>query len=189
MRAVMWEVTPDILERRHRTGADERDEVWEGVLHMGPSPNNEHQRLESSLEHRLRAIWMVRSGGEVLRQINVAGPGNWRENYRIPDLILLARDTRAIDRREYYEGGPEVVIEIRSPRDESYAKLPFYAEIGVREVWIIDRDTQAVEVHAAHEGSFRLVPAGADGWIPSAASGLDLRCHDGRVEMRWPDER
>ena len=50
MRAVMPEVPPDILAWRKRTGADMWDEMWEGVLHMAPMPNREHQDLEGAME-------------------------------------------------------------------------------------------------------------------------------------------
>jgi hypothetical protein len=39
MKAVMANVPEHILEWRRRTGADQWDEMWEGVLHMAPSPN------------------------------------------------------------------------------------------------------------------------------------------------------
>ena len=57
---------------------------------------------------------------------------------------------RTIARREFcgecLEGPPTVVIEIRSPDDETLEKLPFYAKLGVPEVWVIDRDSRAVEI-------------------------------------------
>jgi Uma2 family endonuclease len=181
----MLEVPPEILEGRRLSGADRRDEVWDGVLHMVPSANNEHQRLESDLEFQLRSVWASRSSGEVLHQINVSSGGDWRKNYRVPDLILLLPGTRAIDRGEYMEGGPDVVVEIRSPYDETYEKLPFYAEIGVREVWVVDRDTKAVEVHVLETEAYRLLAPHEEGWSASAVTGLELRGHDGRVELRW----
>jgi hypothetical protein len=46
MKAVMSEVPADLLAWRKRTGADRWDEMWEGVLHMPPMPNLEHQELE-----------------------------------------------------------------------------------------------------------------------------------------------
>lgn len=54
MRAVMPEVSPAILAWRKRTGADRWDEMWEGVLHMAPLPNREHQDLEGAMETYLR---------------------------------------------------------------------------------------------------------------------------------------
>ena len=35
-------------------------------------------------------------------------------------------------------------MEIRSPGDESFEKLPFYGRLGVCEVLVIDRDTKVV---------------------------------------------
>jgi Uma2 family endonuclease len=188
MRAVMWEVPPEVLEWRKRTGADRRDEVWDGVLHMGPSPSNEHQRTEGDLEYLLRSVWTGRSGGAVLHQINVARGEPWQRDFRIPDLVLILPGSRAIDRGEYYEGGPDVVVEIQSPHDETYEKLPFYAQIGVREVWIVERDTKAVEIHALRDGAYGVVSAGEDGRIASAVTGLLLRGTSGRVELRWVGE-
>jgi hypothetical protein len=54
MKAVMSEVPADILAWRKRTGADRWDEMWEGVLHMPPMPNREHQELEWAMETYLR---------------------------------------------------------------------------------------------------------------------------------------
>ncbi len=77
MRAVMPAVPPDILAWRKRTGADRWDEMWEGVLHMPPAPNREHQEFEWSLETYLRLHWARPSGAKVYHQINVAAPGGW----------------------------------------------------------------------------------------------------------------
>ena len=52
-----------------------------------------------------------------------------------------------IDHDTYFEGAPTVVVEIRSPGDETMEKLPFYAKLGVPEVWIIDRDTRQPELY------------------------------------------
>ncbi len=57
MRAVMPVVPPDILAWRKRTGADMWDEMWEGVLHMAPAPNREHQDLAGAMETYLRLRW------------------------------------------------------------------------------------------------------------------------------------
>jgi len=53
MKAVMSSLLPDIQAMRKRSGADRWDEMWEGVLHMPPMPNRDHQDLEGSLESRL----------------------------------------------------------------------------------------------------------------------------------------
>ncbi len=49
MKAVMPEVPQHVLHERARTGANRWDEMWEGVLHMPPMPNRDHQDLALSL--------------------------------------------------------------------------------------------------------------------------------------------
>jgi len=70
MRAVMREVPPHILEWRRRTGADQWDEMWDGVLHIRPAPNREHQDLQGSLEAWLRRHWARPQGCKVYPRID-----------------------------------------------------------------------------------------------------------------------
>ena len=185
MKAFMSSVPPDILAWRKRTGADQWDEMWDGVLHMTPSPNREHQDLEFAVENYLRTHWQPRSGGKVYHQINVARPGTWPNDYRIPDVILLLPERFSIDRNEYFEGGPDVAVEIRSPDDETYDKMPFYAGVGVREVWVIDRDTKICEIHALEGTSYRKLEPNSEGWLESPVTSVLMRSTDkAKVELR-----
>ena len=188
MRAVMSDVPEFILEWRKRTGAAQRDEIWEGVLHMSPEPDREHQDFEWYLETWLRLNWARPKRAKVYHRINLALPGagsSWVDNYRIPDLVLLTRERFSIDCRTHFEGGPEVVVEIRSPRDESEEKLPFYAEIGILEVWIIDRDTKEIDLHVLSGNEYRKQPAGESGWVLSACTGIELRVgRPGKLAIR-----
>jgi Uma2 family endonuclease len=174
MKGVMSVVPPDILAFRKQTGAHRYDEMWEGVLHMPPMPNREHQDLEWHLETWLRFRWAKPLGAKVYHQVNLAKPGGWPHDYRIPDLLLLTPRRFAIDCNEYFEGPPDVVIELHSPGDESYDKLPWYAELGVPEVWIIHRDTKKPEVYARQRGKYKQQTAAADGWVRSKLTGVEL---------------
>ncbi|MGI8413509.1 MAG: hypothetical protein ACR2QA_13710 [Solirubrobacteraceae bacterium] len=53
MRTLLSDPPPaefeELLERRRRWGADRRDEVWEGVLHMNPAPSIAHGDLVAQL--------------------------------------------------------------------------------------------------------------------------------------------
>ncbi len=42
-----------LLERRHRSGLDRLDEIWEGVLHIVPAPSGPHGSLEWRLARLL----------------------------------------------------------------------------------------------------------------------------------------
>jgi Uma2 family endonuclease len=175
MKAVMANVPQHILEWRRRSGADQWDEMWEGVLHMTPSPNREHQDLELALAMWLRLHWAQPSGCRVYHQINVSESGTWPNNYRIPDLVLLTPARFDIDCNEYFDGGPDAVVEIHSPGDESYEKFDFYAKVGVREVLVIDRDTRRPEVFELIGSEYHLCEPNADGWVRSEVADAELR--------------
>ena len=54
------------------------------------------------------------------------------------------------------EGAASLVVEILSPYDETYAKLDWYASVGVGEVLVIEPETRRVELFANRDG--RMVP-------------------------------
>jgi len=179
MRAVIPEVTPDIMAWRKRTGAHYWDEMWEGELHMAPVPNRSHQELAGDLHVWLEIHWAKPGGNRVFPPINLASPGGWPKDYRIPDLVLLKPDRFHIDRDEYFEGPPTVVVEIHSPGDEAYEKLDFYARLGVPEVWIVHRDTKEPEIYLLSGETYHPAAAGAEGWIHSPATGVRMKAEAG----------
>ena len=190
MKAVMSQIPQHILQQRARTGIDRWDEMWEGVLHMPPAPNLEHQDLALALGSWLRTHWAISLGNRVHGPINLASPGGWPKDYRIPDLVLLTPDRFEIERAEYLEGAPTVAIEIRSPGDETIEKMPFYAKLGVPELWIIDRDTKAPELCVLREGQYEQQPPGTDGWLESTATGIRLRAEPGnKLALQIADDQ
>jgi Uma2 family endonuclease len=185
MKAVMPNVPEHILEWRRRTGADRYDEMWEGVLHMAPVPNRDHQDFAFLLAIWLRSNWAIPNGCRVHLEINIAEGGTWPDNYRVPDLVLLTPTRFHIDRNEYFDGGPDAVVEIHSPGDEAYEKLEFYAKIGVREVWIIDRDTRQPQIYRLVADEFEPREPDSAGWLQSDVVGAEMRATaDEKLEIR-----
>ena len=160
-------------------GARERDEMWHGVLHKAPAPNLLHQDFLDELREFVRFRWAKPTGGRVHREVNLTTPedeDDWTNNYRIPDLILLDADRLRYERIVYVVGPPLVAVEIRSPGDDSYEKLPFYAGLGVPEVWIIHRDAKVPEIRVLKDdGEYDLLPPDADGWHVSPNTGIQMR--------------
>lgn len=119
-----------LLERRMRSGLHRLDEVWGGVLHMVPAPSGEHaylaQQLAVLLDGPARAAGLV----PAMHEVNV---GTSEQDYRVPDGALHSEIPRTV----WFPTLP-LVVEIRSPEDESWQKLPFYASHGVQEVLIVD---------------------------------------------------
>jgi Uma2 family endonuclease len=148
MRAVMLQVPESLLAERRRLGADRWDEMWDGVLHMVPSPSGWHQSLGSELHLVLAPVAKTR-GLRALYETAVHTPGRIDRDYRQPDLVFFKPE--AFHDRGVV-GAPELVVEILSPDDESYDKLPWYAALGTREVLIVDPITRAVDLFVLRDG-------------------------------------
>ncbi len=58
--------------------------------------------------------------------------------------------------------------------------MPFYAKLGVPEVWVIDRDTKAPELYVLEGDDYKKRPADEEGWLHSAATGVRLRAETGQ---------
>ena len=186
----MRELTEEQMETRRRAGADARDEMWDGVLHVAPDAGSRHQRLIWELILWLGTHWAGREGrsGRPGGNVAPAGVGDWSRDYRVPDLSLWTPQSQHVDRGAWFEGAPEVCVEIRSPDDESYAKIGTYLDWGAREVWIIDRDSCAAEIFV--RGDVEPVERrgdSADGWVTSAF-GIRMRGRDGRLEIELVDD-
>ncbi len=178
MKAVINQMPAHWLAERMNSEIAQWDEMWEGVLHMAPMPNRMRQDFELDLAAYLKQAWAKPNGSRVHHEVNLTTPEDepaWTKNYRIPDVVLLTPDRFHIDRNEYMAGAPLVVVEIQSPGDETYEKLPFYAALGVPEVWVFDRDTKAVELRSLMGSAYTLLAPDADGWLRSPATGVHFR--------------
>jgi Uma2 family endonuclease len=190
MKLYAAEAPPGLLEERRRLGHDRFDEMWEGVVHMNAVPHRDHQVLGSQLFVWLYLHWRRAPQHEVYPERNIAFPGGWPNDYRIPDLVLTTAERSVYDRGTYIEGPPLVCIEIHSPHDEAYEKLEFYARLEVPEVWIIDRDTKDVELYVLKSvvKNFELAVPGSDGWLRSNATGILLKTEDERLAIQLADD-
>lgn len=176
MRAVLLEVREDELAHRRRRGLDRHDEMWEGVLHMAPAPTYEHQRMVDRLLLFLVPLLERTGGGVLVSGINVFSDKSRAEDYRIPDLTFVAAGREALLCEEGVRGGaPDAVIEIRSPGDETYEKLPFFAALGVREVIAIGRDSKGPEVYRLAGSQYLAVAADREGRIAAETLGVRFR--------------
>lgn len=131
MRTVILGERPPELEaflaRRRTLGQDRFDEVWEGNYHVAPpGPHPYHGIVDNELGVALNP-YARRRGLVGCITFNLGSP----EDYRVPDRGYLT---------EVADGSflptAVVVVEILSPDDESFAKLPFYAAHGVLEVLV-----------------------------------------------------
>jgi len=138
-----------LLERRRRAGVDRLDEVWQGVRHMVPAPSFEHARVATRLAVLLDGP--ARAGGLVLlmHEFNL---GESEQDFRVPDGGLHRPGAGGV-----WLSTAALVVEVLSPGDESWQKLPFYAAHDVDEVLLVDPAEQTVTWLALRDGEYRPV--------------------------------
>lgn len=185
MKAVLVEVPEKLLAGRRRAGADRGDEVWEGVLHMVPPPSGPHQRLGTRLLQVFDALARERG------LVGSYGTGLFRagtdDDYRVPDQVY-ARPESLSDRG--VDGSAELVVEIRSPGDETYEKLGFYASLGVAEVLVVHPSDRRAEVFVLRGQAHVLVQPDDRGAVAVTVLGVRLSTVDGPLlRLDWPGGR
>lgn len=186
MRAVLVEAPEHLLEERRRLGLDGRDEMWEGELHMVPPASDGHQRLGTAILLALAPV--AQAAGLVLTYETGLFDPDVPEmtSYRVPDLVVSAEGQRT-DRG--VEGKAALVVELRSPGDETWDKVPFYARMGVAELLVVDRDDRSLTLLRLADGEeLAPVPADDDGWVRLASLPVALRrLAEGTLELDTPE--
>ena len=133
-----------LIQRRRAQGLDTFDEVWEGSYHMAPAGRARHAYMDDVIAVLLHPY--AQAAGLI-----GSGPFNLghKDDYRVPDRGYH----RALLDVVYFDTAA-VVVEIVSPDDETYAKLPFYAVHDVDEVMVIDPDGHSVRIFVLGDGRY-----------------------------------
>lgn len=158
-----------------------RYELYEGELQMVPSPSVRHQRLCRNLELLLGVFVSRHQRGEVLHApLDVV----FSEDIFVqPDILFVSQERGHIIGSQHIAGAPDLVVEVLSPgtepRDRTY-KLQLYCRYGVREYWLVDPETETVEVLALSLDGAQLEGRyGADDIVSSQVlAGLQFRVRE-----------
>jgi Uma2 family endonuclease len=173
-----------LLHRRTALGLDHRDEMWEGVLHMVPLAGGPHQDLASGLIEVLRPRAKA-CGLNLTMETGLFDPDAPDDRWRVPDLVAAHPEhwtARGV------EGPAELVVEILSPRDETFAKFSFYAEMGVAQILVIEPVELAFSVHRLDGVTYR---ADDDGLLDALDVHLERADDEGGpvLVLTMPDRR
>ncbi len=130
-----------LLERRHRSGADRLDEVWDGRYVVAPDPHSNHGAVQGEkfllLKQAARPL-----GLRAVLTFNLGEPAD----YRIPDAGLLPGPAGV------WHDTALLVVEVLSLEDMTFDKLDFYTARGVRELLVLDWQNSSVRCFALQEG-------------------------------------
>ncbi|MBC8182131.1 Uma2 family endonuclease [candidate division KSB1 bacterium] len=134
-----------------------RKEIIEGELFMSPAPSKKHQRILRKLIRKLDEYVTDNDLGEIFiapfdvifSDINVVQP----------DLIFLSKKKYEILTDSNIQGAPDLLIEILSPsnkENDRIFKKQIYEIFAVKEYWIVDPDTETVEIRELKNKKFQL---------------------------------
>lgn len=129
---------------------DERSELVGGYVVMEPPPGGEHGSFAMSLGCHVRDFVFRFRLGRVLGEAGYILERN-PDTVRGPDVSFVTQErwAAAPDKTGYFEGAPDLAIEIASPGDSRRrltAKARSYLKAGGREVWVVWPKRRLVEV-------------------------------------------
>ena len=134
----------------------QRYDIIDGVMNMSPAPSDVHQWDLAHLYDLLKAHVAAGDLGVVLfAPLDLIIRKSPKLTTRQPDLAYFSWESiggkglEALKEARRRGVAPALSVEILSP-DQSKAymerKLRDYAEISIREVWLVSRETKTVEV-------------------------------------------
>ena len=158
-----------------------RYEIIHGELYVNPAPSPLHQRVSRRLQRQLADFYHPTGRGEVFdAPVDlILGPHDILQ----PDLVVVARCSEITARG--IEAPPWLVVEILSPSTRNQdlkVKFERYAELGVKNYWIVDANDRRIRCFALREGRFVLIVEGHDDDVLRHESWDGLEVH---LEPLW----
>ncbi len=136
--------------------ADARCEWVEGmVIQLSPAELR-HNAIDRFLYVLLDTYFALRPIGRVIPSPFMLRQPAFPQRRREPDLMVVLHDNRGTLHRAYFEGVPEIIIEIASPESEMRdrgAKFLEYQQGGVPEYWLVIPD-EAVIFYRLVDGAY-----------------------------------
>lgn len=131
---------------RHLPDDGKQYQIIEGELYMTPAPTTEHQRISINLSSILHGYVSEHQLGKVFHApVDVVLS---MTDVVQPDILFVAKERQNIITRKNIVSAPDLVIKILSestvPIDRK-RKKELYLRHGVKEYWIVNPETRAVE--------------------------------------------
>ena len=125
-------------------------------VYMAPAPNISHGIIVSRLVTMFNIyIWENNIDAFTLADnadVYLADGSHFR-----PDVSVLIRKPKAINKEKFIDGAPDLVVEVLSEstkKNDFGKKKDDYEKYGVKEYWIVDPENRSVKVYHNIEGKF-----------------------------------
>jgi Uma2 family endonuclease len=131
-------------------------ELWNGEIIMSPAPHPDHQRIVGKFYYQLQSFVTERRLGEVL--LSPCDVVLTQKRVVQPDVLFIAAARRQII-KNHIAGVPDLAMEVISEtswhRDRIHKKS-LYEQFGLPEYWIIDPDSETIEVFTLTKGAYQI---------------------------------
>jgi Uma2 family endonuclease len=138
-------------------------ELWNGELIMSPAPHPDHQRIVREFQKNLGRFVEDKSLGEVLfSPIDVVLT---QRRVVQPDVVFISNKRLGII-KNCIDGVPDLAMEVISEHSwqrDRIEKKALYEQAGLPEYWIVDPDSETIEVFTLTAGVYQLHSRAARG--------------------------
>lgn len=133
---------------QHFPNDGNRYEILEGEVFVTPAPKTKHQLISGNLFVLLESYVRAKKLGRVFfAPVDVVLS---RTSVVQPDLLYLSNDRMHLLTEKNVQGGPDLIVEILSEHTENHdrtVKMQLYQRNGVKAYWLIDPDSETLEVY------------------------------------------
>jgi Uma2 family endonuclease len=131
-------------------------ELWNGEIIMSPAPHPDHQRIVRNFFRKLDRHVEEHELGEVL--FSPCDVVLTQKRVVQPDVLFISQARRSII-KSHIAGVPDLAMEVISEtswqRDRIHKKS-LYEQSGLPEYWIIDPDSETIEVFTLVKGVYQI---------------------------------
>ncbi len=136
-----------------------RYEIIEGVLYVANAPDFAHQHTVLQISRQMANFVVEHRLGHVLVAPFEVHLSETTRPVQ-PDIIFIKTENLPTTNIQFFEGVPDVVIEVLSPssiRKDRSIKFTAYEQAGVSEYWIVNPHFHTVEVYTLSGGEYALL--------------------------------
>jgi len=135
----------------------ERWELIEGVPYaMSPAPFQRHQEICGEIFGQLREFLKGKHCKVFIAPFDVRLNADKEDDTVCQPDVLVVCDNARLDGKRC-NGAPDLIVEVLSPstaRHDRVVKFRLSQQAGVREYWLIDPDTETVQVNILKDGQY-----------------------------------
>ena len=138
-------------------GGPSRYEIIDGELYMPPAPTPRHQEISKNLLRIIDVFLLDNPFGKIFPAPCDVVFSQDPLQVAAPDLLFVSKAHLSIVTEKNIQGVPNLLVEILSPgtaTTDRRVKFSLYERFGVPEYWIVDPETETVQVFRLSGGRY-----------------------------------